>query len=125
MSNLPTMKRKNLRATIDPTDNSVTLNKELYDLLSASGGVEGDIFAFRLADSGEYGFMVNAPTGDVETQKSRLQYNGKYETVGFESLNPSVVRICYEYGLDVEKPHDVEVEVRRLKGGKEYYVMTR
>lgn len=111
-----------MTATIDPTDNSVTICEALYDdMTDHDRKVDEKIFVFYIPLTREYAFMVGAKF-DQETQLTELQYNPKTRTVGFETLNPTVVRICYDYGLELEKPTTVGVEKRRT-GDMEYYVL--
>ena len=81
----------------DPNDNSITLNKWLYrDMVGSLASAK--VFVFSIPDTAEYGFIVN-PNFDQPTQLADIQYNTKYHCIGFESLNPTVNRIFYDYRL--------------------------
>lgn len=105
----------------DPTDNSVTLSKKLFNHIrkSSDGQEKASVFLFRITDTDLFGFMVN-PNIETPTQYCDIQYNGKYKCIGFETLNPSVGRILYDYGLSALKSYKLSVSVKDVKG-KIYY----
>jgi hypothetical protein len=105
---------------VDPTDNSVTLSKKLFNHIrkSSDGQEKASVFLFR-TDTDLFGFMVN-PNIETPTQYCDIQYNGKYKCIGFETLNPSVGRILYDYGLSALKSYKLSVSVKDVKG-KIYY----
>lgn len=90
--------RRRYHVVLDGTDNSVTLSKGLYHHISGNLR-QGKVFVFSSVAG--YGFTLNIP--DVPTQVSDIQYNGKYGTIGFESLCPTVNKILYDYGLPLGK----------------------
>lgn len=106
---------------VDPTDNSVTLSKKLFNHIrkSSDGQEKASVFLFRITDTDLFGFMVN-PNIETPTQYCDIQYNGKYKCIGFETLNPSVGRILYDYGLSALKSYKLSVSVKDVKG-KIYY----
>ncbi|WP_315396472.1 hypothetical protein [Hoylesella nanceiensis] len=106
---------------VDPTDNSVTLSKKLFNHIrkSLDGQEKASVFLFRITDTDLFGFMVN-PNIETPTQYCDIQYNGKYKCIGFETLNPSVGRILYDYGLSALKSYKLSVSVKDVKG-KIYY----
>lgn len=106
---------------VDPTDNSVTLSKKLFNHIrkSSDGQEKASVFLFRITDTDLFGFMVN-PNIETPTQYCDIQYNGKYKCIGFETLNPSVGRILYDYGLSALKSYKLSVSVKDIKG-KIYY----
>lgn len=83
---------------LDGADNSVTLSKALFQHMDVEGMEQAKVFAFRIAGTGDFGFAVNPPI-DQPTQMADIQYNSKYRCIGFESLNPTVQRMLYDYGL--------------------------
>ena len=106
---------------VDPTDNSVTLSKKLFNHIrkSSDGQEKASVFLFRITDTDLFGFMVN-PNIETPTQYCDIQYNGKYKCIGFETLNPYVGRILYDYGLSALKSYKLSVSVKDVKG-KIYY----
>lgn len=104
----------------DPNDNSITLSKALYQDMHkrVSGNTTARVFMFRIPKNKTYGFTVdtaalesiekNAPLCDI-------QYNSKHKCIGFETLDPSVNRIFYEYGLPYNRA--VKLSVRKGKAG--------
>lgn len=95
-------------AILDPADNSVTLSKALFQHM-AKGGGNASVFVFYEPKDAAYGFMIN-PNIEQQTQLCTIQYNDKYKCIGFETLNPSVGRILYDYNL----PHDKKVRISVL-----------
>ena len=79
---------------IDGADNSVTLSEALYRDIEPDMGDEAKVFVFRIAGARTYGFSVN-PKLDQPTQLADIQH----KCVGFESLNSTVNRMLYDYGL--------------------------
>lgn len=106
---------------VDPTDNSVTLSKKLFNHIrkSSDGQEKASVFLFRITDTDLFGFMVN-PNIETPTQYCDIQYNSKYKCIGFETLNPSVGRILYDYGLSALRSYKLSVSVKDVKG-KIYY----
>lgn len=116
---------------LDPTDNSVTLSKKLFEHMKGNqNGYSDDkegppVIVFKLVKEKAYGFMLN-PKIDRETQLSHVQYNSKYKCVGFETLCPSVGMILYDYHLPALVP--VKLSVTPLKSAKDdmvYYKIDR
>lgn len=109
----------------DPSDNSVTLSKHLFNHMKKDAercGADGSpsVFVFRIPHNNAFGFMLN-PDISEPTQLCQIQYNGKYRCIGFETLCPSVGRILYEYGLPAFRQVKLSVEVRETPQGKTYY----
>lgn len=106
----------------DPSDNSVTLSKHLFNHIrsNAQGDDVTSVFVFRIPDNGTFGFMLN-PGIEQPTQMCQIQYNGKYRCIGFETLCPSVGRIFFEYGLAAHSPVKLSVSVMETAQGKIYY----
>lgn len=117
-------KWKSLRYYViaDPTDNSVTLSKHLFNHIRRNAQDDGvpSVFVFRIPDNGTFGFMLN-PGIEQPTQMCQIQYNGKYRCIGFETLCPSVNRIFFEYGLAAHRPVKLSVSVMETAQGKTYY----
>lgn len=108
----------------DPADNSVTLSKALFQHIknNAQEGVEARVFVFKVAQN--YGFMTN-PGIEQPTQMCDIQYNDKYQCIGFETLCPSVGQILYDYGLPADGRVKLSVSVCRTPQGKLYYQFDR
>lgn len=106
----------------DPSDNSITLSKHLFRHIrdNAKDGGDTSVFIFRIPENGAFGFMCDHGLGD-SAQLGRIQYNGRYRCIGFETLCPSVGRIFYEYGLPALRPVKLSVSVMRTGQGKIYY----
>lgn len=107
---------------LDMNDSSVSFSKKLHKDIEESylkmGGAKGKVFAFYEPDSKRYGFAVDVE-GLADTQLADIQYNSKHGCVGFESLNPTVARILYDYGISEEK---VKLNVtKRIAGDICYY----
>lgn len=104
----------------DPSDNSVTLSKHLFDHMQKGAKGNASVFVFRIPRHNMYGFMLN-PEIKEPTQLCQIQYNSKYRCVGFETLCPSVGRIFYEYGLPALRPVKLSVSIKKTKQGDVYY----
>lgn len=99
---------------LDPADNSITLSKALFKHIQENADKNGkpSVFVFRVRGANLFGFMLEHNIKQP-TQLCTIQYNEKYKCVGFETLNPSVGRILYEYGLPAEKKCRLSVSVER------------
>lgn len=104
----------------DPADNSVTLSKALFNHIkdNAHEGDEARVFVFKVEQS--YGFMTN-PGIEQPTQMCDIQYNDKYQCIGFETLCPSVGHILYNYGLKATERVKLSVSICHTAQGKLYY----
>ncbi|MEZ3589631.1 MAG: hypothetical protein K1V84_01170 [Muribaculaceae bacterium] len=90
---------RRLFVIVDIRDNSVTLSRRLFrHMLKTSPMTDAKIFVFRVLETDCYGFTVNPDLGQ-ETQLADLQYNTKHKCIGFETLNPTVAKILYGYGI--------------------------
>ena len=108
----------------DPSDNSITLSKALFNHMknNANEGDDARVFVFRVEDM--YGFMVN-PEIPQPTQMCDIQYNDKYRCVGFETLCPSVGQILYSYHLPAKQKVKLSVGICKTNKGKVYYQIER
>lgn len=104
---------------VDAEDNSITLSKRLVKRMNVMGCGEAKVFVFRISGSQDYGFMLN-PNIEQETQLADVQFNGKYRTIGFESLCPTVNKILYDYGLPPAK-YKLSVKTKHTCEGKTYF----
>lgn len=110
-----------LYVILDPADNSVTLSKKLFCHIRkySDKAKKAVVFVFRLSDSGLFAFTIN-PNIEKPTQLCDIQYNDKYKCIGFETLNPSVGRILYDYNLPAEGKCKLSVSVKEINN-KLYY----
>jgi hypothetical protein len=85
----------------DGADNSVTFSQQLFRHIRRAAG----------DDTQHYGFTID-PQLEQDTQLADIQYNSKHRCLGFESLNPTVQRILYDYGVNVvDRPVKLSVSV--------------
>ena len=112
-----------LYAVLDPADNSVTISRALFNHMAKRGG-NASVFVFHEPQDDVFGFMVN-PNIEQETQLCTIQYNDKYKCIGFETLNPSVGRILYEYGLPADKKVRLSVVPKTILSSIHYYQFSR
>ncbi len=111
----------------DPADNSVTLSKHLFRHIrnNASEDADTGVFVFYVPETRSYGFMAEHGIRQP-TQICRIQYNGKYKCIGFETLCPSVGRIMFDYGIPaLSRPVKLSVSVRETAKGKIFYQINR
>lgn len=110
-----------LYVILDPADNSVTLSKKLFSHIRKYSDTadKAVVFVFCVSDSGLFAFMLN-PNIEKPTQICDIQYNEKYKCIGFETLNPSVGRILYDYNLPAESKCKLSVSVKETNN-KLYY----
>lgn len=110
-----------LYVILDPADNSVTLSKKLFSHIRKYSDTadKAVVFVFRVSNSGLFAFMLN-PNIEKPTQICDIQYNEKYKCIGFETLNPSVGRILYDYNLLAESKCKLSVSVKETNN-KLYY----
>lgn len=114
----------NWYVVIDGRDNSVTISRKVWLHLKKNVSKDCDearVFVFKTSLN-EFAFMVNHNI-EQDTQLCTVQYNEHFKTIGFESLCPSVNRICYEYGLPYEKPIKLPVRIEKTPDGRFYYVL--
>lgn len=118
---------RRLWVDLDPADNSCTLSKGLFGHMRRRYH-ETSVFAFSVPERGTFGFALDHGVTE-KTQMCRIQYNERFRCVGFETLNPSVGRILYDYGLPSDHAVRLSVSVwrARRKGGKRmlYYQINR
>lgn len=117
--------RESLRKTyviIDGADNSVTLSEKLYKRIEKVCTDEAKVFVFRLSHEPVYAFCVN-PILEQPTQLADIQYNSKYRCIGFESLNPTVNRILYDYSLPAGSRVKLSVEPEKVQDMEIYKIM--
>lgn len=112
---------------VDPNDNSITFSRSLFNHIKKLTGetdVQPKVFVFYIPATKCYGFTLN-PQFTHPTQLADIQYNAKYKCIGFESLNPTVTRILYDYDVSqYKKPCKLSVTVQ-LKHARQYYQIER
>ena len=112
---------------MDVADSSVTLSRNIFRRIKSMLPEDCDVarvFVFYIPDTKCYGFQVN-PNIEQETQFATIQYNGKHKCIGFETLNPTVGRIFYDYGIQTLHPVRLSVSVRQLPDKSTYYQIER
>jgi hypothetical protein len=86
---------------MDSRDNSVTFSTKLYNRIRHEFTEnEAKVYVFHVCnevDKPMYAFTINPHFGQP-TQLADVQYNEKYDSIGFECLVPTVNRIFYDYG---------------------------
>lgn len=119
--------RRHCFVLMDARDSSVTFSGSLFKRLQLLYGEadEPRVFVFYIPSSRCYGFMVN-PAIDTPTQMGCVQYNSKHRCIGFESLNPTVARMFYEYGVsDFQRPCKLSVSRQTTKARQLYFRIER
>lgn len=115
---------------LDSRDNSVTFSRRLFmHIKRVHGGadVQPKVFVFYTPAARRYGFAVNVPFNNP-TQLADIQYNSKHRCIGFESLNPTVARILYDYGVGPRrfmKPCKLTVTTQVTPQGRVYFQIER
>lgn len=87
---------------LDPNDSSVTLSRELFRHIKKSApdpDIQPRAFMFSELNSGIYGFAIN-PSFDQPVQMADIQYNSRHRCIGFETLNPTVAKIFFDYKIN-------------------------
>lgn len=89
---------RRLYVIADASDSSITISRKLYKAMDIENADDIRIFVFKVNDG--FGFSVNwEETNSEDVQFSALQFNSKYKTIGFETLNPTVARMFYDFNL--------------------------
>lgn len=100
---------------VDPDDNSVTLSRSLFNhikKLSEEDDLPPKLFVFYIPATQCYGFTLD-PQFTRPTQLADIQYNSKYKCIGFETLNPTVAKILYDYDVpQYHKPCKLSVTIQ-------------
>lgn len=100
---------------VDPNDNSITLSRSLFNHIKRQSGeadVQPKVFVFYIPATKCYGFTLN-PQFTHPTQLADIQYNSRYKCIGFESLNPTVSKILYDYDVShYQKPCKLSVTIQ-------------
>lgn len=119
----------NLYIICDSSDNSVSLSDELLayirEDLGPVGKVNARIMSGRKEDksTGNYYIYFFGDEGDGN-YKSTLCRNDYYDSVGFETLIPTINRIFYDYSIN-EKVAKLKVKPVRIGDKKLYKISKR
>lgn len=109
---------------LDPNDSSVTLSRALFRHIkkeSDAHDLQPKVFVFYIPETKCYGFTIN-PNLDQTTQLADIQYNTKHRCIGFETLNPTVARILFDYNVvQFMKPCKLTVTSRLTEYPKTVY----
>lgn len=118
-------RRKRMYVTLDPADNSVTLSQSLFEHMrhAAKDADKAQIYVFRVPHKKSFGFVVN-PDIEQPTQLCDVQYNAKYQCVGFETLCPSVGAMFHFFRLPPDQVQRLAVKVEKVGTGMSYYLIT-
>lgn len=96
-------RNRHMYVIADASDNSITLSQSLFKHMGGLKLDKAKVFVFKIPTAGHrpiYAFTVNPEfPGDVNPPLADIQYNSKYKLIGFETLNPTVNRIFYDYGM--------------------------
>lgn len=110
-------KNRDLFVDVDGADNSVTCSKRLLKKMKPMERDDVRILVFRVGE--DYGFCFLTDSEQAMKQNSvqagELSLNTKYNCIGFESLNPTVNRMLYKYGL-VSGKYRLSVTEHRSNG---------
>lgn len=113
---------------MDIRDSSVTFSRNLFRHIKnmyGDAGTPPKVFVFYTPATKCYGFVVNVPF-EQPTQLADIQYNSKYKCIGFESLNPTVGRILFDYGVTLTmKPCKLSVTRQLTPQGRAYFQIER
>ena len=104
----------------DGNDNSITLSEKLFKSICDDGDQEGDVIMSTVG--GNYSFMMN-PDLDELTRLSKIQYNGKHKTIGFECS--AVNNMFHSYGISAEVVVKLSVTKKFTVPGKPYYIIEK
>lgn len=92
---------------VDPSDDSITLSKRLYNHMDKScGGKLKDVYSFSIpgVECVEYAFCCNPLENGYLNEEdhapiSPVQYNSEHKCIGFYAECPTANRIAYDYML--------------------------
>lgn len=131
---------RSLYVIADASDSSITLSKRACKHINVFRLDAAKVFVFYIPPKdnpvdnelatirgnlrdGTYGFTVN-PDLRQPTQLADIQYNSKYKTIGFETLNPTVARMFFDFGIYTDRVR-FSIRVRRTSSGMIYYEILR
>jgi hypothetical protein len=132
--------RRSLYIIADASDSSITLSKRLCKHIDVFKLDAAKVFVFYIPPKdnpvdneiktvkgylrdGSYGFTIN-PDLRQPTQMAEIQYNTKHKCIGFETLNPTVARMIFDFHIYKQRVR-LSVKVRRTKQGMVYYEILR
>ena len=118
--------RRKRFVTLDGRDNSIVLSQSLRNhMQDFRYGEENTAFVFKVSGKNLYAFQLN-PEGEryKDQQINHILLNVKKKIIGFESLQPTVNRILYDYGLPCDKKILLSINIIH-KNGETYYVMMK
>lgn len=113
---------------VDPNDSSITFSRSLFrniKQLTEKSDNPPKAFVFYTPATRCYGFVIHVPFSQP-TQLADIQYNSKHKCIGFESLNPTVSKILYDYGVaQAMKPCKLTVTTQLTPQGRLYFQIER
>lgn len=113
---------------LDGRANSVTISKGIYDHIMQKERTDNSIFVFRLSDRVTYGFCMREDWEELRkanTAFTQLQFNQKYNKVGFRSDFPSITAILDDYDLPLDRMVRLTCIPRKSAKGEPYYEIMR
>lgn len=115
----------NMYVILDGRDNSVTVSKALFRSMRVGSRSDFRIFVFKTGSTYGFCFAEDSPAlKDVNTQFATLQMSPAYKVIGFQSEQPSVCQMLYDFGL----PYDVMCRISvfpKKAGDLRYYELQR
>lgn len=117
-----------LSVVIDPNDNSVTFDPPLVRALRILEQTQAFIHTFTVKRHGRtyFAFALNPPCiNPEECFCSEVQIDDQTGDIGYESLCPTVSRICFDYCLPAQAKSRLSVKRLRSKGkgAFDYYII--
>lgn len=119
----------NLYIICDSSDNSVSLSDELLAYIREDLGPVGKVNARIMSGhkknkpTGEYYIFFFGDEGD-DNYKSTLCRNDYYDSVGFETLIPTINRIFLDYSIN-DKVAKLKVKPIRIRDKRLYKISKR
>lgn len=114
--------------TLDGRANSVTISKALYEHMMRYERTTTEILVFKSGDTKLYSFAMRedfVSLHKIQTYFSTLQYNERYEKIGFRTDHPSVTAILDDYGLPCDKMVRLSVIPRKTNTEVTFYEIQR
>lgn len=101
--------------TVDPQDNSISFSKRLFRYITrhAKTDAQAQAYVFRIPERNAYAFVISPDSDQPLWPLCNIQVNDQHHTIGFESLCPTVNRICYEYDLPLG-PTKLSVDIQHI-----------
>ena len=114
-----------LRIIADPSDDTITFSRALCRRTRVFDKEKAEMVVFHTPD-GCYNFCFAEDVADLSADAATwpVQYNTRFNTVGFHCPEPTVNRIFYDYNLPPTSPRLMRVKRKKL-GDMPYYEITK